>query len=157
MIGAPCLHLDNHAGPSFADSLAHPFSFIAGLAQFYVNPVESTPSAHPGTLDAKSTKTDGCEEKKESGRQRRAPTSIEEYKSSSLTGCSVGETENCIDFARSANLLLMYFGRDGMWKRRERREMFFIRGNHLLLYLSTAAVTFVIFSSMISWNWTLIG
>ena len=28
------LHLDNHAGPSFADSLAHPFSFIAGLAQF---------------------------------------------------------------------------------------------------------------------------
>ena len=90
-----------------------------------MNPVESTPSAHPGTLDAKSTKTDGCEKKKESGRQRRAPTSIEEYKSSSLTGCSVGETENCTDFARSANLLLMYFGRDGMWKRRERREMFF--------------------------------
>ena len=41
-----------------------------------MNPVESTPSAHPGTLDAKSTKTDGCEKK----RVRTSETSTNEHR-----------------------------------------------------------------------------
>ena len=54
LIGA-CLHLDNHAGPSFApgaDSFARPsFLLHCGTLSGYKNQVESTSSGHPGRLD----------------------------------------------------------------------------------------------------------
>ena len=101
LIGA-CLHLDNHAGPSFApgaDSLAHPFSFIVGpRLQFYEpNQVESTLcSGHPGTLDVcQKYKTLELTVEKESTGVRE-----QDQSTSSLLNWLLRETENCMDFAR---------------------------------------------------------
>ena len=101
LIGA-CLHLDNHAGPSFApgaDSFARPsFLLHCGTLSGFMNQVESTSSGHPGTLDVcqKYKKLELTAEKESTGVR-------EQHQSTNLVAQRNGELHG---FRSTANLLL---------------------------------------------------